>query len=67
MIGYIQSFLITKKGNKQIIEFFDIQNDKILRSRLKKVLNKSTFCDHCGICDVECVEGAIKTNPKLEV
>ena len=61
------SFSITKKGNNQIIEFFDNQNDKILRSRLKRVLNKSTFCVHCGVCDVECPEGAIKSNPKVQI
>ncbi len=65
--GNYTSFLITTKENKQIIEFCNIQNDKILRSRLKKVLNKSTFCVHCGICDVECVEGAIKTYPNVQI
>ena len=65
--GNYISFSITKKGNNQIIEFFDIQNDKILQSRLKRVLNKSTFCVHCGVCDVECPEGAIKSNPKVQI
>lgn len=65
--GNYISFSITKKENNQIIEFFDIQNDKILQSRLKRVLNKSTFCVHCGVCDVECPEGAIKSNPKVQI
>lgn len=65
--GNYISFLLTKKENKQIIEFYDIQNDKRLKSKLKKVLNKSTFCVHCGVCDVECIEGAIKTDPKVQI
>lgn len=65
--GNYISFLLTKKENKQIIEFYDIQNNIRLKSKLKKVLNKSTFCVHCGVCDVECIEGAIKTDPKVQI
>ena len=61
------SFESAKKENKEIIEFFDIQNDVRLQSKLKKILEKSTFCVHCGVCDVECEEGAINTFPKVQI
>ena len=65
--GNYISFTITKKEDKEIIEFFDIQDDIRLQSKLKRVLEKSTFCVHCGVCDAECTEGAIKTNPKVQI
>ena len=61
------AFSITKNDNKEIIEFYDIQNDIRLQSKLKKILEKSTFCVHCGICDVECTNGAIRTNPVVKI
>ena len=59
------SFAISMKEDKQIIEFFDIQKDIRLQNKIKKILQKSTFCVHCGVCDVECKRGAIKTYPKV--
>lgn len=58
-------FSLIKKEDKEIIEFFDIQDDIKLQNKLKKILQKSTFCVHCGVCDVECEKGAIKTNSKV--
>ena len=65
--GQVISFLVTKKDNKQIIEFFDIQKDIKLQNKIKKILHKSTFCVHCGVCDVECQNGAIRTYPKVVI
>ena len=65
--GNYISFSITNKNDKEITEFFDIQNDIRLQSKLKKILEKSTFCVHCGVCEIECTQGAIKTNPKVEI
>ena len=65
--GNFISFSIIQKEDKQIIEFFDIQNDVKLQNKLKKILQKTTFCVHCGICDVECMKYAINTNPILQI
>ena len=65
--GKFVSFTIKKNNDKEIIEFFDIQNDVKLQSKLKKILNKSTYCVGCGVCDIECNQGALKTNPKASV
>lgn len=61
------SFELIRNENKEIVEFFDIQGDIKLQSKLKRILQKSTFCVHCGICDVECVNGAISTEYGLSV
>ena len=65
--GNYISFSMTKKDEKEFIEFFDIQSDIRLQSKLKKVLEKSTFCVHCGVCDVECPKGAIKSYPLVQI
>ena len=65
--GQSISFLLIKKENKQIIEFFHIQKDIRLQNKIKKILQKSTFCVHCGVCDVECKQGAIKTYPNVHI
>jgi len=61
------SFSITKNEEKEIIEFFDIQKDVRLQNKIKKILQKSTFCVHCGVCDVECKLNAIKTYPHVYI
>lgn len=60
-------FNIIYKNDKQIIEFFNIQDDIKIQNKIKKILQKSTFCVHCGVCDVECAKGAIKTTPKVQI
>lgn len=65
--GEYISFSINKKEDKEIIEFFDIQNNIRLQSKLKKILEKSTYCVHCGVCDVECSKGALTTNPCVQI
>lgn len=65
--GNYVSFSMTRKEDKKIIEFFDIQNDIRLQSKLKRTLEKATFCVHCGVCDAECENRAINTNPKVQI
>lgn len=65
--GKTISFLITDREDKQIVEFFNINDNSALKSKIKKILKKSTFCVHCGVCDVECMKGAIKTFPSVQI
>lgn len=48
-------------------EFGNPGNDVILISRIKKVLNKSTYCVHCEVCEVECPTGALSVTPIASV
>ena len=63
----IFSFDIDKENNRQIIKFKNIGKDIIARSKIKKVLYKTTYCVHCGACEAECPTGALKVIPKVKV
>ncbi len=65
--GKYVPFNIIYKDDKQIFEFFNIQDDIKIQNKIKKILQKSTFCVHCGVCDVECPKDAIKTNPHVQI
>lgn len=34
---------------------------------LKAILFKATYCIHCGVCEVECPSGALRTTPIISV
>ena len=65
--GDYVAFSLINKEDKEIIEFYGIQGDIRLQNKLKRILQKSTFCVHCGVCDVECTQGALKTFPKVQI
>ncbi len=60
-------FKILKKLNKEIIEIYNIGGNRTLKSKLRKILYKTAFCVHCGVCDAECTTGALKTSLKLKI
>lgn len=57
-------------GKRKVIEFSNIKNSSI-KSKIRKVLYKTTFCVNCGICESECPNfalksiGGVKINPHL--
>jgi len=61
------SFELIKKPNKEIIEISNIRENIRLQSKIRRILHKSTFCIHCGVCEAECSTGALKTEPKLQI
>lgn len=63
---FTNSFKITKNLNKEIIEIENVE-DSIVKSKLRRILYKSTYCIHCGVCEAECSTGALKTDPKLNI
>jgi len=54
------------KENK-IVSIKGIGNDIILQTKLKKVLYKSAYCVHCGVCAVECPTKALKVIPRVRI
>lgn len=56
-----------QKKDTLLVTVPNIGNDLIFQSRLKRVLNKATFCVHCGLCEVECPTGALSVFPKVTV
>lgn len=49
------------------IKFSSTFNNKDIASKLKKVLNKATYCVNCGACEAECPTGALRTYPKVSI
>lgn len=46
--------------NKNTITVSNTYRDTIFLSKVKRVLYKTTYCIHCGACEVECSTGALK-------
>lgn len=41
--------------------------DVIFLNKMKKILYKTTFCIHCGACEVECPTGALQVIPEVQI
>jgi len=40
---------------------------KAFINALKKIIYKTTYCVHCGACEVECHSGALKVSPEVSI
>jgi len=54
-------------AGRTIVDIDGIKGDKLLLGRLNKVAYKSTYCTHCGVCEVECPTGALSVIPSVLV
>lgn len=55
------------KANNILIEVPNIGNDIFFLSHLRRVLNKTTYCVNCELCEVECPTGALKVTPFVKI
>jgi phosphoadenosine phosphosulfate reductase len=62
----VYSFEITKKPNKEIIRVHTNGNIQI-RNKLKRILYKTAFCVHCGVCEAECSTGSLKIENNVKI
>ena len=62
-------FEIKQQGElkKIFIKIKDVWRDVLFLSKIKCLLYKTTYCVHCGVCEVECLQGALKVFPKVEI
>lgn len=66
--GRTLHFSVSRNGDaKTIVDVSGIEGDKILTGRINKVAYKSTYCVHCGVCEVECPTGALSVIPEVSV
>lgn len=64
----ILNFHINRNGHKDFtIIFNDTEKHILIKTKIKKVLNKITHCIHCGVCEAECPTGALQVNPILKI
>ncbi|MBR0038056.1 MAG: phosphoadenosine phosphosulfate reductase family protein [Bacteroidales bacterium] len=64
---YQLSLIIEVSANKFIIEVKNAGHDIEFISLLRKVLQKSTHCVHCEVCEVECPTGALSVVPIVKI
>lgn len=65
--GNIYQFDIANKENNTIIFTLHNANDVILLKHIKRILQKTTYCIQCEVCEIECPTGALSVYPKLEI
>jgi len=63
----IVPFNLNTKNKRVSIEISNVRSNIDLVSKLKRVLYKSTFCIHCGACEIECPTGALEVIPKVRI
>lgn len=63
----LTKFELVHNNDTQVVNFEGVSNNVILLSKLKKILNKSLYCVHCGACEIECPTGALKINPNIKI
>ncbi len=54
-------------NNTLLVEAFNVGNNPFFVSHLKRVINKTTYCVHCELCEVECPTGALSVVPIVKI
>ena len=60
-------FNINKKGQRDYVQFNNIELHPAIYKKLENVLYKSAYCLHCTGCEIECPNRAITTYPKVKI
>lgn len=56
-----------ESDNTILVEAFNVGNNPLFISHLKRVMNKATYCVHCELCEVECPTGALSVVPIVKI
>lgn len=65
--SYTVKFKIDNTANSILVEVPNIGNDIFFLSHLRRVLNKTTYCVNCELCEVECPTGALIVTPFVKI
>jgi len=60
-------FDLSTKDKKISVGICGVGSNVDLVSKLNRILYKSTFCVHCGACEIECPTKALKVIPNVQV
>ena len=63
----VYSIKLTTENRRHHIIVKDCDDDLIFTSLLKKVINKTTYCVHCEVCEIECPTGALQVIPNTKI
>lgn len=58
---------IDNSANSILVEVPNVGNDVFFSSHLRRVLNKTTYCVNCELCEVECPTGALEVTPVVKI
>lgn len=63
----VYNIQILKDENYLEILIPNASQDIIFISHFKKILNKTTYCVHCEVCEIECPTGALSVVPNVSI
>ncbi len=58
---------ISTLPNKLVVDYTSNANNDNFLNKLKKVVYKTTYCIHCGVCEAECTSRALRVFPKVKI
>ncbi len=58
---------ISTLPNKLVVDYTSNTNNENFLNKLKKVIYKTAFCIHCGVCEAECTSRALRVFPKVKI
>ena len=64
---YIQVVISQVNDSTMMLTSKNINEYPVIRGLLTKIINKATYCVHCGLCEVECPIQAITLKPSLKI
>lgn len=50
-----------------LVEALNVLSNPFFVSHLKRVINKTVYCVHCELCEVECPTGALSVSPIVKI
>ena len=63
----IYAILVSYNNDSISIKVENVGEDVLFIGHLKRVLNKSAYCVHCEVCEVECPTGALSVVPFVRI
>ncbi len=55
---------ISTLPNKLVVDYSSNENDNFKQT---KIVYKTTYCIHCGVCEAECTSRALRVFPKVKI
>lgn len=63
----VYQFSIVEKEKNIIVFTLHNATDVFLIKHIKRILQKTTFCIQCEVCEIECPTGALSVYPRVEI